>query len=39
MTLDSSGLKDWPDPATIFNAAASLMEQGDSFYTNIEAYS
>lgn len=36
MTLDSSGLKDWPDPATIFNAAASLMEQGDSFYTNIE---
>lgn len=35
--IDTSGLEDWPDPASLFSAASSLMEHGASFAEHVEA--
>ena len=34
--IDTSGLEDWPDPASLFSAASSLMEHGASFAEHVE---
>ena len=34
--VNTSGLQDWPDPASLFSAASSLMEHGASFADNVE---
>ena len=34
--IDTSGLEDWPDPASLFSAASSLMEHGVSFAEHVE---
>lgn len=34
--IDTSGLEDWPDPASFFSAASSLMEHGASFAEHVE---
>lgn len=37
MSINISGLEDWPDPASLFSAASSLMEHGASFAEHVEA--
>ncbi len=37
MSIDTSGLKDWPDAASLFSEASSLMTHGSDFYDDVEA--